>query len=165
MKIPEEVIEIGSRIAADDKKNDHFTQHPMFCLQVLVRDIGFDSSFNDTKCWLKPEDQEVVYDDDECVKCLSSDHIMEWALMDGEDIVYLDDKDSEWEGPYGYQDRWETVMVAFTEKGLQNYMTANGHNVRAQAFRGKTRVYVESFNRCREMIEIRKHLMQSRDED
>jgi len=61
----------------------------------------------------------------------------------------------------GYRDRWETVMVAFTEQGLKDYMRQDGHNVKALAHNGETRIYVESFRRCEEMIRIRRFLMQN----
>lgn len=153
----EEILEIGERLAADENKNDHFTAEPMFCLQILIRDVGFDTVFNDTKCWFNPEKMETVYDDDDEVVRHEVDG---WLLDESGGVTYLEEEDTGWDGPYGYQDRWEAVMVAFTEKGLEDYMRADGHNVRARAFRGKTRVFVESFNRCREMTEIRKHLMQ-----
>ena len=76
-----------------------------------------------------------------------------------EDRVYEVDAPSyEQETEYiiqtGYFDYWETVMVAFTEEGCKEYLRLNGHN-----FRGETRIYVESFYRCPEMIVIREYLM------
>jgi hypothetical protein len=53
----------------------------------------------------------------------------------------------------GYLDYWETVMVAFTEGGCNEYLRQNGHNLK------EPRIYVESFNRCPEMIAIRDFLM------
>lgn len=35
----------------------------------------------------------------------------------------------------------------------------NGHNDRRRAFRGEVEIYVDSFNRCPEMIAIREALM------
>lgn len=54
---------------------------------------------------------------------------------------------------YGYRDYWETVMVAFTEEGCKEYLRQNGHNL------SEPRIYVESFNRCPEMIAIRDFLI------
>lgn len=54
----------------------------------------------------------------------------------------------------GYRDRWVTVMVAFTEAGCEEYLRLNGHN-----HLGETRIYVESWNRCPEMIAIREYLI------
>jgi len=50
-------------------------------------------------------------------------------------------------------------MVAFTEKGCEEHLELNGHNYRYKAHRGATRIYVESFHRCPEMIAIREALM------
>lgn len=54
---------------------------------------------------------------------------------------------------YAYRDLWVTVMVSFTEDGAKEYLRQNGHNLR------EPRIYVESFNRCPEMIAIRDFLM------
>lgn len=54
---------------------------------------------------------------------------------------------------FGYQDRWETVMTCFTEEGCKEYLERNGHNLK------ETRIYVESFHRCPEMIRIRHALL------
>ena len=52
----------------------------------------------------------------------------------------------------GYKDTWYTIMVTFTEQGCKDYLKANRHN------HGETRIYVESFRRCEEMIRIREWL-------
>ena len=117
---------IAEQIRTQDNR---CTQNPMFCVQIKVRDVGFDSNYSDdSQCWWNPERLEVKYD--------------------------KEPKGSGWEGPYGYKDRWETVMVAFTEKGCEEYLALNGHN-----HRGEKRIYVDSFNRCPEMIAIREFLM------
>ena len=139
--------DIGSihKLLNDDlKHNDHYTEHPMFCLQIKRRDSGYDASIVDNKCWYNYDLTEMIYDDD-------SDERKE-------DLNFNEDS-SDWEGPYGYVDRWETVMVAFTQNGIDDYMKVDGHNVKRKAFRGKTRTYVESFHRCQEMIYIRQFLL------
>lgn len=82
-----------------------------------------------------------------------------------DDFVWIDvqsgDNDvSETEKPgyikTGYKDTWLTVMVAFTEEGCKDYLRLNGHNL------GETRIYVESFRRCDEMIRIRAWLMSNK---
>lgn len=55
---------------------------------------------------------------------------------------------------FGVFEYWETVMVTFTKEGCEEYLRQNGHN-----HRGETRIYVESFNRCPEMIAIRDFLL------
>ena len=71
-----------------------------------------------------------------------------WVL-DGEEV----DEGTEDAEEYGIRWRWETVMVAFTEEGCKEYLRQNGHNL------SEPRIYVESFNRCPEMIAIREWLM------
>lgn len=110
----------------------------MFCVQIKRRDVGYDSNYTDNKCWLDSANEEIIYDDDKDFK--------------GEP------EGSEWE-EFGYVDRWETVMVAFTEGGCKEYLILNGHNVRSRAHNGEVRIYAESFWRCPEMIAIRKALM------
>lgn len=136
MKTENDLASIGERLRTQDNR---ITQNPMFCVQILQRDVGFDIGYSDNKCWWHSADLEAVYDDDPDFK--------------GEP------EDTEFDGPFGYKDRWETVMVAFTEKGCEEYLELNGHNDRRRAFRGKVRIYVESFNRCPEMIAIREFLL------
>lgn len=127
---------ISERLKTQDNR---LTAEPMFCLQILCRDIGYDASYSDKVCWVNSEQDEIIYDDDP------------------------DFKEPEGDGwdEFGYVDRWETVMVAFTEGGLNEYMACDGHNVKRRAFREQTRIFVESFYRCHEMIGIRKALMES----
>jgi hypothetical protein len=71
-----------------------------------------------------------------------------WVL-DGEEVEEGTDGAKE----YGIRWQWETVMVAFTEDGCKEYLRQNGHNLR------EPRIYLESFNRCPEMIAIRDFLL------
>lgn len=70
-------------------------------------------------------------------------------ILDGEEV----EPDTNGAKEYGVRERWETVMVAFTEEGCKEYLRQNGHNLT------EPRIYVESFNRCPEMIAIREFLM------
>lgn len=124
------LAEIGERLRSQDNR---ITMNPMFCVQEKKRDVGFDSNYSDNKCWHDSANCHTIYDDDKDFK----------GAPEGE----------EWD-EFGYVDRWETVMVSFTEKGCQEYLELNGHN-----HRGETRIYVESFNRCPEMIAIREFLL------
>jgi hypothetical protein len=125
---------VGMLLCSQDNR---MTSNPMFCLQILVRDVGYDADYADRACWCDSANDETVYDDDK---------------------DFVEPVGDEWE-KFGYLDRWETVMVAFTESGLQDFMREDGHNVNRRAFRGQTRIYVESFNRCHEMIAVRRALM------
>lgn len=119
-------------------QDNRMTSNPMFCVQILRRDVGYDSAYSDHKCWHDSANERTVYDDDP-------------------DFTEPPEG-SEWD-EFGYVDRWETVMVAFTESGCKRYLELNGHNDRSRAHNGQVRIYVESFNRCPEMIAIREALM------
>ena len=120
--------DIAERLRTQDNR---CTADPMFCLQIKVRDIGYDKNYADgNTVWLDMQ---------------SGDY---------EEVP----PESEGAEEFGYKDRWETVMVAFTEQGLLDYMEKDGHNVKRRAYHGETRIYVESFRRCDEMIRIRKAL-------
>ena len=119
-------------------QDNRITANPIFCVQIKRRDVGFDTAFYDTRCWYNAEESEVIYADDrDFQKPPTGD---------------------QWE-EYAYKDHWETVMVAFTQAGCEEYLRQNGHNDRARAHNGDVRIYVESFNRCPEMIAIREFLM------
>lgn len=125
---------IGERLKTQDNR---ITANPMFCVQVKRRDVGYDSRYGNGRCWHNPGNDDTVYDDDPNFVAPTND---QWEL-------------------FSYVDRWETVMVAFTEVGCKEYLEFNGHNERSRAFRGEIQIYVESFHRCPEMIAIREALM------
>lgn len=132
----EELKQIGERLRTQDNR---CTADPMFCVQIKVRDIGFDPGYASGRCWYNSEEEEAIFDDDPDFK----------EPPEGEG----------WE-KYGYKDRWEDVMVAFTEDGCKEYQVLNGHNDRRRAHNGEVRIYAKSFYRCPEMIAIRKFLME-----
>ena len=136
---------LGDRLRKDLKNNDHYTAEPMFCLQILVRQIGIDPQYSYNKYWWNAELQEAVYDDD--------------TLKRKQELGFHCDSPA-WEESGGYWDRWETVMVALSRKGIDDFMKESGHRVTARAFRGETQVYVDSFYRCREMILLRAALIE-----
>ena len=121
--------DISERLLTQDNR---CTAEPMFCLQIKVRDVGYDPQY---------ADGNTV-----------------WIDMQSGDYEEVE-PETEGAEEYGYKDRWETVMVAFTEEGLNDYMRQEGHNVKARAHNGETRIYVESFRRCDEMTRIRQFLM------
>jgi len=110
-------------------QDNRCTAEPMFCVQIKVRDTGYDIRYTDNECWWNPALLEVAYD----------------QKPDGDG----------WDGPFGYKDRWETVMVAFTQAGCEEYLELNGHNDKHRAHNGEVRIYAESFRRCPEMLAIR----------
>ncbi len=112
-------------------QDNRITCHPMFCVQRLIQDDGYAPEYATDTVWINMHSGDY----EEC------------------------DADTPGAVELGYKLRWETVMVAFTEAGCNEYMCQNGHNVKAGAHEGKTRIYAESFYRCPEMIAIRKFLL------
>ena len=159
MKNKNSLLPIGERLSDDLKDNQHMTEHPMFCLQVLHREIGYDPVYSDNECWHDTETMDVVYDDD------SETQRKDLGFNPVEDFWGFDETPEGWDGPFGYKDSWRTVMVSLTQKGIDDYMLNDGHNVKRIAFRGKTRTYVETFRRCDEMIEIRNALIEMADKN
>lgn len=133
-----DLLAISERLKTQDNR---ITQHPMFCVQIKIREVGYDTGYSDNKCWHNFETMETIYDDDK-------------------DFVDAPEG-KEWD-EFGYKDRWETVMVAFTEGGCKEYLDLDGHNVKRRAHNGEVRIYAEYFRRCPEMIAIREALMANR---
>ena len=130
---------IGEQIRIQDNQ---CTANPMFCVQRLIADSGYDWRYADSnQCWWNPEECEWLYD----------------TPPEDWDDDRRGEEQNGWE-MFGYQTRWETVMVAFTKKGCEEYLNENGHNDRRVAHNGEVRIYVESFNRCPEMIGVREFL-------
>ena len=105
--------EISQRLRTQDNQ---CTAEPMFCLQIKVRDVGYDPAYS--------EGNTV------------------WLDMDSGDYQEVP-PESEGAEEFGYKDRWETVMAAFTKQGLEDYMRLDGHNVKRRAHNGETRIFVE----------------------
>lgn len=127
------LLAIVDRLRTQDNR---CTANPMFCVQRLVRDVGYDPQYADgNTVWINMEsgDYEEVPPN----------------TLGAEE--------------FGWKERWETVMVAFTEEGCREYMRLDGHNIKRRAYKGETRIYVESWNRCPEMIAVREFLMANND--
>jgi hypothetical protein len=121
---------IGNQLRTQDNRA---TDNPMFCVQEKRRIVGMDSSYSDRLCWHDSANGETIYDDDPDFK----------EAPEGD----------EWD-EFGYVDIWEVVMVAFTEEGCKEYLRLNGHNLK------QSRIYAMSFNRCPEMVLLRRFLLQ-----
>lgn len=106
---------------------------------------------------LKTQDNRITQNPMFCVQEKVRDYGYDTSWVG--QTVWMEDGDEVPEGTpgaeeTGYKDRWVTVMAAFTEGGCKQYLDLNGHN-----HRGELRIYVESFNRCPEMIAIREALL------
>jgi hypothetical protein len=122
------LVAISEKLKTQDNR---MTQNPMFCVQEKKRIVGMDANYASETVW---------------VNMTSGD------AEESKDPPPLDQID-DWE-EFGVLEYWQTVMVAFTEAGCQQYLRLNGHN-----HHGETRIYVESFNRCPEMIAIREMIL------
>lgn len=126
------------------KQDNRATRDPMFCVQVCER-IGP----------LVPEySEDLMFHDSVEMETYYADKNPEvWGKFkklhdDGElpDTVIVG----------GYQEKWLTVCVCFTEEGCKQHLDLNGHNYRHYF---GTRIYTESFYRNPEMLTIREYLL------
>lgn len=53
------------QIAEDLRTQDNrCTSDPMFCVQMLVREVGYDAAYSGQRCWHDSANDETIYDDD-----------------------------------------------------------------------------------------------------
>ena len=135
-----DIREIAELIKTQDNR---MTDQPLFLVQEQVTDYGFDSDYSDDYVWINHE-----YDCN-----IACDRLSE----------ILDRRDDMCRSTFGYekvyvQKRWEFVTACFTEKGCQNYLNINGHNL------GKTRIYAHGSYRNNEYQTVRKFLLDQRQE-
>jgi hypothetical protein len=128
--VSERLRQIGLQLRTQDNR---CTANPIFQVRGKQRIYGLDLSASD----------EVVWMDDE------------WNPVD-----IPEDADPD-QPPHGltvarYTTRWKVLMVAFTEQGCIEHLRLNGHNYRIYDEVG---IYVDSLNRCPEMIAIREFLL------
>ncbi len=114
-----------------------------------MKQIGHEIDTQDNRCTMNPifcVRQEVV------VQGLSPEYAtnFEWVDPDYHDVVDEDTHGAVKVGTFTYL---EVVMTAFTEKGCEEYLRLNGHNL------NNPHIYVDSFNRCPEMMAIREYLI------
>lgn len=129
------IIEIGALIRTQDNR---ITDQPIFVVEkskmvVTDPDYGYD-------------DEEWV-DTDSCEHEVATETIARRldALKDG----WRDT--GKWEKHY-LKEVWVFVTACFTEKGCEEYLKLNGHNL------GKTRIYAYSTYRNHEYQAVRDHL-------
>ncbi len=127
---------IGKNIREQDNR---ITDQPIFLVQQLVRDYGYDSAYADGHIWRECGDPETIADETTAERLDALDY--------GGRISGKWDK-------VGYCDRWEFVTACFTEKGCRDYLKINGHNLR------NTRIYADGSHRNNEFRLVRKHLME-----
>lgn len=137
------LLAIGEKLRSQDNR---CTANPMFCVQVCERIGPIDPNYG--------TGQRMYHNHDECETYYPD-------RPDPEEWQRLKTLDDNGELPENvsmgdYMEKWFTVQVCFTEEGCKRHLELNGHNYRH--YYG-TRIYVESFNRNPEMLEIREALL------
>lgn len=135
-----DIKDIAARMVAQDNR---ITADPIFVVEQRKRVYGFDPDY-------------------------ASDVGIVWVYDDGDlDEVPADEAKpleevyrSTREEPEGYrrlafQDTWEFVTACFTERGCEDYIAANRHNLK------EPRIYVHSAYRNHEWRAIRQHLAET----
>jgi hypothetical protein len=141
------LIPIGDNLR---KQDNRCTANPSFCVQALER-IGpiAISCADDGKLMFHDHETSETYYPDGPDEDLFAEMKTEWEDGDLPKSVSVG----------GYVERWKHVQTCFTEDGCKRYLDQDGHNLRH--YHG-TRIYVESFNRNPEMIEIREFLLETK---
>lgn len=130
-----ELKDIGYLIKTQDNR---ITDSPIFIVERERTEWGYSHEYSDEYKWLHPEND---YDE-----------------ADEEEAERLDELDSQCEDTEGwqkvyYKKYWEFVTACFTEKGCQDYLELNGHNL------GKTRIFAAGSYRNNEWRTVRDHLL------
>ena len=113
-------------------QDNRATSHPMFIVQRRQRTYGVDTDYTDSSVWMNGDREEASEVESAGLDSFSSR---------GVDI-------NGWEN-VGFVEHWEFVTACFTEKGCEDYLAANGHDL------GETRIYVDSGYRNEEWKAVR----------
>jgi len=115
-------------------QNNRITENPVFVVQQKRRDFGYDSDHADNYTYWQGGEEITDPDTLETI----ANEIAERGFTDTHKSYYID--------------RWEFVTACFTEKGCEDYIRQNRHNLK------EPRIYVESGHRNDEWKAIRNHL-------
>lgn len=144
--LPERIRNIIEQLHTQDNLA---TADPMYVVQHKVRDYGCDRSGGDDDvigtCYVNHDDCLVISEEQYV------NFEMEGMDDEGDDFNPKDWTETAW------RDRWQYVTVAFTRKGCEDYISANGHNL------NETRIYVDTAYRNTEWIAVRKFLMEMKE--
>ena len=133
-----EIKEIAHNILTQDNR---ITQDPIFAVQQKRFITGIDLGYSDQVCWITCEGYIITHDKDP----------EEWERLE----KYYDDNYDEPEDYIrtGYHEEWEFVTACLTEKGCEDYIARNGHNL------SEPRIYAYGSYRNDEWRLIRKLLL------
>lgn len=136
----EKLRAIGEQLRTQDNLA---TSEPLFIVEQKRRDYGFSSNWSDSPVvWLDEEGNEHALDSEEGKK-------LEKLLREA---ASFEEVPKGWTRTH-YKDRWEFVTACFTRKGCEDYIAANGHNLKSP------RIYVASAHRNAEWNAVRGYLL------
>lgn len=138
MELNARLKEIGEQLRT---QNNRGSDAPVFIVQQKRRDWGYEQGYSDSYGWINESSGEYEEADEE-----KSRELEEGYDESGE-------TGNVWEKIY-YQDRWEYVTACFTEKGCQDYLARNGHNLK------EPRIYADTSYRNEEYRTIREALVE-----
>ena len=148
-ELPQFLLDISKQLHSQDNRSTH---HPCYCVQKHTFQGGLDPSLCDSNELMYVYEGETLPEEwwSKITEAFDNDNIDEEVILDGEKYL-LSDLET-----YGFKKDWETVQTFLTEEVAKNYLEANGHNLRKF---GEPRIYVESFHRNAEMIQLREWLL------
>ena len=123
-------------------QDNRITEIPIFVVEQKVRIYGLHGAYTDHYVWIDEDTSEEP--NEETISYLDENH--KWE----DDIEY---QNRVYSKAY-YTEKWEFVTACFTEKGAQDFINAQAHNL------NETRIYVYSGYRNAEWQFIRKMLME-----
>jgi hypothetical protein len=139
--ITQTLLRISQSLRTQDNRG---TENPMFVVQQKST-FGCEPGEGDENVWLNSDWEEVDQETSEKLDQLKDS--FPWDLSAGEKAML------ESHTQRGVKHFWVFCMASFTEEGCKEYLALNGHNLR------EPRIYVESWNRCPEMLAVRELLM------
>lgn len=129
-------------IARDLRTQDNrITELPIFVVQQRRRTYGLSNDYTDEYTWIDQDGEEV--------SGVVRVKLERFYKRTG----YSNTLGNVWYWRVGCRDTWEFVTACMTESGANEYIRANGHNLK------EPRVYVESGYRNAEWKVVREHLM------
>ena len=114
-------------------QDDRITHLPVFAVEQKSRIFSIANGYTDTFVWIDESGMQAGHGDD---------------VSEGGHFTKI-----------GYKDIWSFVSAFFTEKGAEDFIKLNGHNLTSP------RIYVHSGYRNYEWETLRKHLMEMERDD
>ncbi len=134
--VSSELFEMGNRMREQDNRA---TAHPIFLVEQRRRIFGIVDGYTEAFAWLHDEDERRAVESS-LAASLEAGHCAGLDAPDG--FIRL-----------GYVDIWEFATCCFTEKGAEDYIRLNGHNLK------EPRTYVASAYRNSEWQAVRAFLL------